>query len=40
MLPLEGDEEEVKDKTEIKILTPNKILIKLQVLQLEVIHAN
>ena len=33
MLPLESDEKEVKlNQNQIKILTPNKILIKLPVL--------
>ena len=40
MPPLEGDEEEVKEKRKIKILTPNKKLTRLLVLKLEIIHTN
>ena len=32
MPPLEGDEEEVKEGKELKILTPNKLLTRLPIL--------
>ena len=31
MPPLEGDEEEVKEGKELKILTPNKLLTRLPI---------
>ena len=35
MPPLEGDKEEVKEGTGLKILTPNKFLTRLQILLLQ-----
>ena len=32
MPPLEGDEEEVKDRKWLKILTPNKLLTRLPII--------
>ena len=32
MPPLEGDEEEVKEEKELKMLTPNKLLTRLPIL--------
>ena len=36
MPPLEGDEEEVKEGKELKILTPNKLLTRLPILLAQV----
>ena len=36
MPPLEGDEEEVKEKKELKTLTPKKLLTKLLILLAQV----
>ena len=36
MTPLEGDEEEVKERKELKTLTPKKILTKLLILLAQV----
>ena len=46
MPPLKGDEEEVKEGTGLKILTPNKLLTRFPILlaqiakKLETIHRN
>ena len=40
MLPLEGDEEEVKQGKELKILTPNKLLTRLPILLAQVKAGN
>ena len=45
MQPLEGDEEEVKEGTGLKIFTPNKLLARLSNIiktnkNLETIHTN
>ena len=36
MLPLEGDKEEVKERKRNKILTPNKLLIRISILSAEI----
>ena len=38
--PLEGDEEEVKEGTGLKILTPNKLLARLPILLAQVKAGN
>ena len=40
MLPLEGDEEEVKKGKRLKILTPNKLLIRISVLLAQIKAGN
>ena len=40
MPPLEGDEEEVKEGKELKILTPNKLLIRLPILLAQIKAGN
>ena len=38
MAPLEGDEEEVEERKELKILTPNKLLTLLPILTIKKKH--
>ena len=40
MPPLEGDEEEIKEGKGIKILTPNKLLTRFQVLLAQITARN
>ena len=40
MLPLEGDQEEVKEGKELKILAPNKLLSRLPILLAQVKAGN
>ena len=40
MLSLEGDEEELRDREELKILTPNKLLTKLPILLSQIKQGN
>ena len=40
MLPLEGDQEEVKEGKELKILAPNKLLSRLPILLAQIKAGN
>ena len=40
MLPLEGDQEEVKEGKELKILAPNKLLSRLRILLAQIKAGN
>ena len=40
ILPLEGDEEEVRERKGLKTLTPNKLLARLPILKVQIQSGN
>ena len=40
MPPLKYDEEEVKERKGLKVLTPNKLLTRIPILLAQIIYAN